>query len=82
LKRSDASTIASSRCESRLRIGSSTTGSTAGFLGSKIALSPRRLRRLSATTGEVGLPSLTQPCSTAVSWQSAQTSTNPSPSGE
>ena len=51
--------------------------------GSKIADRLSRFRgRSSATVGLVGLPSFTQPCSAAMSWQSGQTSTNSCPSGE
>ena len=58
------------------------TGSSAGGR-SKSAPSPRRFRRANGTVGLVGLPSFTQPWSSATSWQSGHTSTNsPSPSGE
>ncbi len=62
LKRSAASTIASSGSESLRRIGSSTTGATCALRDSKRAPSPpSRLRRGSAITGLVGLPSFSQP---------------------
>ena len=76
LKSSAASTIACSGSERRRRIGSSTTGSATGLRGSKNAARgpSRRRRRGSDTTGVVGLPSFSQPCSRAVSWQSGHTS--------
>src|SRR5690349_24952145 len=67
LNRSAASTIASSGPERRRRIGSSATGSTAGLPVAKRDESHERRRRRSETTGDVGLPSLIQPYSTAVS---------------
>ena len=84
LKRSAASTIARSGSERRRRIGSSTSVSSGvARRGSKIADRLSRFRgRSSATVGLVGLPSFSQPCSAAMSWQSGQTSTNSCPSGE
>ena len=42
---------------------------------------PRRRRlRSPGTIGVVGVPSFSQPCSTAISWQSGQTSTSSAPS--
>src|SRR5438105_2769886 len=83
LKRSAASTIASSGSERRRRIGSLATGSAgSGRLVSNRLPSPRRrLRGSVSTIGVVGLPSLSQPDSAAMSWQSGQTSTKCSPSG-
>jgi hypothetical protein len=53
-----------------------------GRRGSKIeARLRRRRRRASGTVGVVGLPSFTQPYSTAWSWQSGQTSTKSEPFG-
>src|SRR5262249_51223535 len=44
-------------------------------------IEPRRDRRRSPRrVGTIGLPSRIQPCASAVSWQSGQTSTNPSES--
>ena len=84
LKRSAASTIASSGsgqpAQDRLvhdRLDRGLRDSP-----SSVATRPRRLRRRSLTTGVVGLPSFTQPCSSAMSWQSGQTSTKFSPSAE
>ena len=82
LKRSAASTTSSSVSERRRRIGSLTTGSSAGGR-SNSPPRPRRRRRANGIVGAVGLPSFTQPWSSAISWQRGQTSTNsPSPSGE
>ncbi len=79
LKRSAASTIASSCSESRRRIGSEAiVSSTArGRVPSSVGETARR--RVCAaplgTVGVVGAPSRIQPYSTAVSAQSGQTST-------
>ena len=77
LKSSAASTIACSGFDSRRRIGSAITGSSApARFGSKIAASlSRRRRRSGAAAGVVGEPSFTQPCWIATSLQSGQTST-------
>src|SRR4026209_1319552 len=61
LNSSAASTIASSCYERRRRIGSSTTGSTLGFLDSKRPPSHCLRLRRSETMGDVGPPPLTQP---------------------
>ncbi len=82
LNRSAASTIASSGSDSRRRIGSDATGASCGGRRvSKIEPSRRRFRRASGTVGLVGLPSFSQPYSTAWSWQSGQTSTKSTPFG-
>src|SRR5436305_8213057 len=80
---SAASTICCSGCESRRRIGSDTTGSSAAGrrFRSRKEPRPRRRRRSFGTVGVVGLPSLIQPCSSAVSWQRGHTSTKSSPFG-
>src|SRR5437763_1641801 len=80
---SAASTICCSGCESLRRIGSDTTGSSAAGrrFRSRKEPRPRRRRRSFGTVGVVGLPSLIQPCSSAVSWQSGHTSTKSSPFG-
>src|SRR5215218_8568412 len=77
LKASAASTIASSGCESLRRIGSGAIGSDGAFAVPINAASEsrRRRRRSGETVGVVGAPSFTQPYSSAVSWQSGQTST-------
>src|SRR4051794_12344586 len=81
LKWSAASTVASSGSERRRRIGSVATGSWAGLFGipSRLAREKRLRLRTAGIVGVVGAPSLTQPYSTAVSWQSGQTSTYSSP---
>src|SRR5689334_1726086 len=61
LKRSAASTIASSGWDRRRSIGSSATGSTSDFRVSPRKELSHERRRRSATTGVVGLPSLIQP---------------------
>src|SRR5215212_5736277 len=76
LKRSAASTIASSGGDSLRRIGSGAIGSEGAFAVPISAASDRRRRRRSGeTVGVVGAPSFTHPYSSASSWQSEQTST-------
>src|SRR5581483_4057724 len=79
LKRSAASTMASSCSERRRRIGSGAIVSDdwRGVVPSSVASKPRPRprRRASGIVGEVGAPSRIQPYSTAVSAQSGQTST-------
>src|SRR5919199_5312261 len=85
LKRSAASTTASSGSERRRKIGSSATGAsaTADFRASNRPESDSfRRGRSVETVGVVGLPSFSQPESIARSWQSGHTSTKFSPSGE
>ena len=62
LKRSAASTIASSASERRRRIGSVAIGASAAARTPRNALSEKRLRlRSGAIVGVVGEPSFTQP---------------------
>src|SRR5919204_4736938 len=85
LKRSAASTTSRSGSDRRRRIGSSATGAsaTAAFRASnRLERLNRRRGRSVETVGVVGLPSRNQPYSSAMSWQSGQTSTKFSPSGE
>src|SRR4051794_11261889 len=83
LKRSAASRSATSSSERRRRIGSDgvTAASAVARRRPRSSGSPRRRRRRSwPITGVVGVPSLSQPCSRAISWQSGQTSTSSAPS--
>src|SRR5581483_7628605 len=82
LKMSAASSTAISSFESRRRIGSEgATFSPFERERPRKSVSPRRRRRRSPPiVGWVGDPSLIQPCSTAVSWQSGQTCTSSAPS--
>ena len=81
---SAASSSATSSTESRRRIGSggAIESSAPARLRPSSSPSPRRRRRLRSptTVGTVGVPSLIQPWSSAVSWQSGQTSTSSAPS--
>src|SRR5262249_42541971 len=84
LKRSAASTIASSASERRRRNGSLAIGGPAGLRTPREPASEKGLRLRSAgIVGVDGAPSFSQPYSSAVSRQSWQTSTNASsPFGE
>jgi hypothetical protein len=84
LKRSAASTIASSASDKRRRNGSLAIGASAAARTPRNVPSEKRLRlRSGAIVGVVGAPSFRQPYSSAVSRQSWQTSTNSSaPFGE
>src|SRR5581483_1537860 len=84
LKRSAASTIASSSSDSRRRNGSLAIGAAAAGRSPRNEPSEKRLRfRSGAIVGVVGDPSFSQPYSSAVSRQSVQTSTKESsPFGE
>src|SRR5829696_1536937 len=81
LKRSAAWTSASSSSERRRKIGSATTGSGSSRFGEnrRRRLGPRLRRRSAATVGVDGVPSLSQPYSSAMSLHSGQTSTSSSP---
>ena len=84
LKRSAASTTSRSGSERRRRIGSSATGASATAAlraSNRLERLSRRRGRSVETVGVVGLPSFSQPYSSAMSWQSGQTSTKFSPSG-
>src|SRR3990170_1700935 len=83
LKRSAASTSAASASDRRRSTGSGTTGFASPLpTPSSCAHRGRFLRACGESAGDIGPPSRTQPYSSADSWQSGQTSTKSTPSGE